>query len=263
MKPVDVVAVLWTGHRGRGYTSTGGHSSFFTRGPEMVEKLARGISRYCPAAASFTVVTDHPSLPEGHRKGIFFDQYTIPLRMPEIATGWWSKMEAYRPDLPHHAQGRKLYIDLDNVLGPQVITPITELPLSCEAKGHPAAYMPDDRHIAGEHNGSLILFDEWAGHLIWDDFTKHAAERVRQYPATGPGTEGAGCDQPYVVKMFGGKDKVPLLQPLVPPGLIGHAKKDLADTPGFDHSNVGVMVGWWTIDPVERPDLRYYKEQWV
>jgi hypothetical protein len=101
---------------------------------------------------------------------------TIPIAGPGTLKGWWSKVRCFDASLL--LEGRVLYLDLDTlIVGP--LAPILDYQ-------SPFALVPPGGTFEGKgplkvvrrFNSSVMVWDAWANHRLFDDWTPSVAARL-------------------------------------------------------------------------------------
>lgn len=145
---VNIICLLWKGNfRGRNY-----RDSDVWRLYEMVHKnIDRPFKMYC-------LTNDMAANLPAEKIELLFDY-----------SGWWSKIELFRPDLPC---GRTLYLDLDTYI-------VGSLQPILDFKGNLVMF-PSPYKNNGYQAGTMLFTP---GSLSWvlRKFTKNARQYMRQY----------------------------------------------------------------------------------
>lgn len=134
-----------------------------------VERLRAMVGRYLDRSCRFVCVTDRPErVPPG------VEPIAIP-PMPPGMSGWWAKVELFRPQL---FSGRVLYLDLD-VLVRSSLAPIVEYPSQF-------ALVPDAGTFQGRNglkvvkrfNSSVMVWDAGCNTSLYETFSRDVTRRL-------------------------------------------------------------------------------------
>ena len=156
---LTVLCVFWDGDfRGRRYT------------PDWVSRTCRMVDRAIPGV-DFACLTNNYSL----------DCRIIPLQWPNILTGWWSKLELFRPSLP--ANNRILYLDLDTIITGD-LDEIIDFPYTFGIMPASEMFVNSTRGVvkAGTvtgYNSSVMVFDKGAPYRLLHDISMEDLKRFR------------------------------------------------------------------------------------
>lgn len=179
-KRLTVMCVLWQG--------------FFSKtvySAEWVEKLRNMVARCLALPYEFVCLSNDHLWLQGVRHVLLERNWP----------GWWSKIEAFRPDLP---EGRTLYLDLDTLII-RDLQPIVEFPADF-AIGPP--YGRPDRHkrkkitgVERGYNSSVMVFDRGdTTRAIWDQFNRNPRKWMKNFRG----------DQDFLHKFFPDLDILPV-----------------------------------------------------
>lgn len=128
--------------------------------PDWVFRLRNMVARNLSVEHDFVCLTDYlPDLLPGVK--------TAGLAHPVTLTGWWAKIELFRPGLFH---GRVLYFDLDTVITGDLEPLATQAGkfIGIRDWGHP-----------GKINSSVMAWDARACHGIYQDLKVRTLDEMR------------------------------------------------------------------------------------
>jgi hypothetical protein len=203
-------------------------------GARYAEAFWKGVFRHIRQPTRRVMLTDAPHLFEG------WPVQVVPL--VNVGTGWWSKLEAFRPEV---SDGKCWYSDLDNVL----LGDVSEY-LALDAK---PLVMLEDRYYPGMANGSNILFD--AHHpvvrALWTEYEQSPRAIEREFAKWPHAT-----DQAYIAHRARRAGlTIPYAQSLLPEGYFLSGRDELEK--GADWSQCRMIFGAGVPKPHESSHPAY------
>jgi hypothetical protein len=208
------------------------------QGRNYAERFWAGVLRHIKFPHRRVMLTDSPDL------FAEFPCHVIPLH--NVGTGWWSKLEAFRPDV---SDGKCWYSDLDNVITGDV-SEYLMLPAR-------PLVMLEDRYYPGMANGSNLLFDAHHPVLreLWTEYSGNPRAIEREFSKWPHAS-----DQAFIAhRVRRAGLSLPYAQPLLPPGYLLSGRDEIER--GADTSNVRLV--WGAGDPKPHESSHpIYKQHW-